>query len=74
MKSNNISDYFGLSVDFRKKQKKLWKESISGKKKVIYWANEEIDLPLEDDDVIQWWGVSQNVDRLKGILYNYHRS
>lgn len=66
MREHNISDYFDLSVDFRKQQKKMWREEISNKKKIIYWANEDIDLPLEDDDVIQWWGVSQNVDRLKG--------
>lgn len=66
MKEQNISDYFDLSVDFRRRQKKMWREEISKKKKIIYWANEDIDLPLEDDDVIQWWGVSSNVDRLKG--------
>jgi hypothetical protein len=32
--------------------------------------------PLEDDDIIQWWGVSSNVDRMAGrknpvILANY---
>lgn len=39
---------------------------IDSKKKAIFWANEDIDLPVSDDDVIQWWGVSKNVDRLKG--------
>lgn len=38
MKDNNISDYKGLSIYFRQKQKKLWR-SISPTKKVIYWAN-----------------------------------
>ena len=33
---------------------------------MIYWANEEIDLPLQDEDIIQWWGDSSTVDRLKG--------
>ena len=61
-------------MDFRQREKKLWR-SIS-QKKVIYWANEDIDLPLEDDDIIQWWGVSSNVDRMAGrknpvILANY---
>jgi hexosaminidase len=46
-----------LSIDFRIKQKQIWR-SISEKKKVMYWANEDIDLPLEDDDVISWWGLS----------------
>lgn len=44
MATNNIPDYFGLSVDFRQRQKKLWR-TIS-QKKVIYWANEDIDLPV----------------------------
>ena len=77
MKANNIPDYKGLSVDYRKRQKKLWRESISPKKKVIYWANEEIDLPMEDEDVIQWWGTSENQGALSGrknqvILSNYN--
>jgi hypothetical protein len=38
MKANNISDYKGLTVDFRQKQKKQWR-NISATKKVIYWAN-----------------------------------
>jgi hexosaminidase len=46
-----------LAVDYRKRQKKIWRDDIS-KKKVIYWANEDIDLPLDEEDVIQWWGVS----------------
>lgn len=50
---------------YRKKEKQLWRE-ISPSRKVIYWANEEINLPVEDDDVIQWWGVSKNADRLAG--------
>jgi hexosaminidase len=33
---------------------------------VIYWANEGIDLPVENDDVIHWWGVSANVNKLAG--------
>jgi hexosaminidase len=52
-------------VDFREKQKQLWR-TISSKKKVIYWANEEIDLPVQDDDVIQWWGVTDTIDQLIG--------
>jgi hexosaminidase len=74
MKEHNISTYFNLSVDFRIRQKALWQQNITGKKKIIYWANEDIDLPLDEDDVIQWWGVSQNVDRLKGTHTNLLRS
>lgn len=75
MKLNNISDTKSLSIYFRQKQKKLWR-TISPKKKVIYWANEDIDLPVEEDDVIHWWGVSANVNKLAGrknqvILSNY---
>lgn len=32
----------------------------------MYWANEDIDLPVKDDDVIHWWGVSANVNKLAG--------
>jgi hypothetical protein len=46
MKINKISDYKALSIHYRKKQKKIWR-SFS-KKKVIYWANEKIDLPLDE--------------------------
>jgi hexosaminidase len=75
MKANNIADYHALSVYFRERQKKLWR-TISPKKKVIYWANEDIDIPMENEDVIQWWGVSANVNRMAGrknevILSNY---
>lgn len=74
MKQHNISSYKALAIDFRQRQKKLWR--TLSKKKVIYWANEDIDLPLEDDDVIQWWGVSTNVAKMAGrknqvILSNY---
>ena len=65
MLKNNISSYKDLEIYYRKKEKSVWR-NISSSKKAIYWANEEINLPVEDDDVIQWWGVSANVDRLKG--------
>lgn len=64
----NITDYKALEVYYRQQQKKIWRE-ISKSKKAIYWANEEIDLPLDNDDVIHWWGVSKNVDHLKGNVY-----
>ncbi len=67
MKDNNIKDAYALSVKFREQQKSLWRSKISKSKKVIYWSNEDIDLPVQDEDVIQWWGVSANVDQLKGI-------
>lgn len=40
MKANNIPTYEALSIDYRQRQKKLFRNSISPKKKVIYWANE----------------------------------
>ena len=75
MKDNNIASFKDLTIYFRQQQKKLWR-SINNKRKVIYWANEGIDLPVEDDDVIHWWGVSANVNKLVGrknqvILSNY---
>lgn len=65
MKANNIKDPKALSIYFRQEQKKLWRK-ISTQKKVIYWANEDIDLPVDNDDVIQWWGVSTNVAKMAG--------
>lgn len=72
MKTLNISDYKSLQIYYRQQQKKIWRQ-ISSSKKAIYWANEEIDLPLESDDVIQWWGVTKNIDRLKGTKLNNFR-
>lgn len=77
MTANNISDYYNLSVNYRERQKQLYRSQINPKKKVIYWANEEIDLPLQDEDVIHWWGTSLNQDKLSGrknevILSNYN--
>jgi N-acetyl-beta-hexosaminidase len=48
MVANGIPTYYDLSIDYRRKQKAMFRKEISPKKKVIYWANEEIDLPLED--------------------------
>lgn len=75
MDQHNITTYQQLAIYYRKRQKGLWR-AISPFKKVIYWANEEIDLPLDADDIIQWWGISRNVDRMAGrknqvILSNY---
>lgn len=75
MAANNIADYEALQIYYREHQKEVWR-TISSKKKVIYWANEDIDLPMQDDDVIDWWGISTNVKRMVGrknevILSNY---
>lgn len=76
MNANNISSYLKLSEYYRKQQKNIWRSKVSAHKKVIYWANEDIDMPVESDDVIQWWGVSEHVSKLEGrknevILSNY---
>ena len=58
MNQNNVSDYVALAEDYRQRQKKLFRESVSSNKKVIYWANEAIDLTMDDEDLVQWWGIS----------------
>ena len=75
MQENNIKDYLALSTYYRQRQKTMWR-NISATKKSIYWANEAIDLPLAEDDVVQWWGLTSNLSRLVGrpnevILSNY---
>ena len=76
MDVNNISTYLQLSEKYRSNQKAIFRKDISAHKKVIYWANEEIDMHVDEEDVIHWWGVSSNVNKLKGrknqvILSNY---
>lgn len=39
MKENKISDYVDLQIFYRKKQKKLYEEKASRKRRIIYWAN-----------------------------------
>lgn len=74
MAKNNVKDYDALSVYYRQRQKKIWK-TISTKA-VSYWANEQINLPTESDDYIQWWGDSKNIRQLENrtnsiVLSNY---
>lgn len=75
MKALNISDYKTLEIYYRQQQKKLWRQ-INPTKKAIYWANEEIDSPVESDDVIQWWGQSTSIDQLKNrkneVILSYY--
>lgn len=66
MNANNISTYFKLSEKYRSNQKEIFKKNISTHKKFIYWANEDIDMHVDDDDIIHWWGVSANVNKLAG--------
>ncbi len=65
MAANSIPDYESLHIYYRERQKQLWR-SISPRKRVIYWANEDIDLPVQEDDLIDWWGVEANVGQLVG--------
>ena len=65
MEEHGILTYKKLETYYRERQKKIWRE-ITPKKKAIYWANEHIDLPVQSDDVIQWWGGSKHVNALKG--------
>lgn len=74
MAKNNIKSYDALQVYYRQKQKAIWK-TISTKA-VSYWANEQINLPTESDDYIQWWGSSANIRQLENrtnniVLSNY---
>ena len=65
MNEHDILTYKQLQIYYRERQKRNWRK-ITSTKKAIYWANEQIDLPVESDDVIQWWGITKNVDALKG--------
>jgi hexosaminidase len=64
MANHNITDFEGLSLYYRERQKQLWRKKTN--KKVIYWANEDIDLPMEDEDTVEWWGVFANVGQIVG--------
>lgn len=75
MTKNNISTYTALQEYFRKRQKQIWKTFSN--KTLTYWANEEIDIHTDTDDIIQWWGSSANVHQLgnrtnKVVLSNYN--
>ncbi len=78
MVKHNISTYKQLSTMYRQKQKAIWR-TITPTKKAIYWANEAIDLALQDDDVLQWWGLTSHLSNLVGrpneiILSNYDQT
>lgn len=63
---HNIATYKELSNHYRKRQKQIWK-NISTSKKRIYWVNQAVGMHIEADDVIQWWGPSKNVHKLVGL-------
>jgi len=76
MNAHNISNYENLSIVYRQNQKAMFRSKISATKKAIYWANEDIDLPLQPDDAVEWWGDAANQTFLSGrpnevILANF---
>lgn len=66
MKRNKIPDYKALEVYYRRMQKRNFREVIGSTKKVIYWVNEDNDLPVMDEDVIHWRGDQVNQNQLSG--------
>lgn len=66
MKSKGLKDAKELSVYYREQQKALYRANISSSKKVIYWANEDINLPVQKDDIVHWWGYQTNHSLLSG--------
>jgi hexosaminidase len=65
MKAHGMSNYTQLSIYYRQRQKTLWR-NISKTTKAIYWADDHIDMPVDQDDVIQWWGQSTSWTKLVG--------
>ena len=52
------------------------KNTIGTKQNVAYWANKDISLPVEEDDIIHWWGLTSELEVIKDkpnriILSNY---
>lgn len=42
----------------------------------MYWTNYEINLPVDEDDIIHWWGVTKDLSYIKDktnkiVLSNY---
>jgi len=31
----------------------------------MYWTNEAVNLPVESNDIIHWWGQHKNISVLK---------
>lgn len=76
MNEHNISTYDDLQVYYRQRQKKIWREKISKTKIATYWANKDVNLPVEDDDIIHWWGTTKELIYIKDkpnkiVLSNY---
>ena len=56
MEQHDIKTYRDLQIYYRKTQKKIWTDEIKSKKRVMYWTNEAVNLPVENGDIIHWWG------------------
>ncbi|CAD8143514.1 unnamed protein product [Paramecium pentaurelia] len=62
---------------FKKRQKDIWNNQIKSQKKIIYWYNKKDQLPADQDDIIQWWGLSSQLNEVKNrpnsfILSDFH--
>ncbi|CAD8046214.1 unnamed protein product [Paramecium primaurelia] len=77
MDQHGIANYFDLQVYYRKRQKDIWINQIKSQKKIIYWYNKKDQLPADQDDIIQWWGLSSQLNEVKNrpnsfILSDFH--
>jgi len=67
MKKNNILDYAALFVYYIKRVREMMSE-IDPKRKVIYWtAENEFKYKYPIGDVLQYWGHSKNIDKMKDL-------
>jgi len=54
MTAHNIQNYSELQSYYRKRQKEIFRAEVNSTKKIMYWANKQLNLPLDEDDVIHW--------------------
>lgn len=43
----------------------MWKNEIKSTKRVAYWYNKDDVLPAENDDIIHWWGTTDELEYVK---------
>jgi len=67
MAKENISTYKDLQIYYRNKSKKIFRETLKSNKSIIYWANQDLNLPVQEDDIIQWWGNHSLLDAIKDM-------
>ncbi|CAD8062286.1 unnamed protein product [Paramecium sonneborni] len=77
MNQHGIADYIELQTYYRQKQKSIWKNEIKSKKRIAYWYNKDDKLPADDDDIIHWWGSTEELSLVSNrsndfILSDYH--